>query len=394
MTSPEISVAVIGAGMAGRSHANGYRQAGTVFSNDFPKVRLAAIADAHQPLAEDAATRYNYEKVYTDWRQVADDPTIDAVSVVVGNALHREIAEGLVHAGKHVLCEKPLAGTLEDARAMVELERNTELVTSVGYTVRRTPAVAAIEDAVRQGAFGELSTFEATYHADYSCDPQAPMSWRYKGGPGSGALGDLGSHLIDTSEFLCGPIVSVQGATFSTHITERPLPLGNVVGHELTAVSEETEPVENEDTAVFVATFANGAVGTYTISRVTFGHPNYQGFALNGTSARAAWNMERPSEYLYADSAPDPATQGTRHVIASPHMPYFGGGHAMDAPGVGYGYNENFIYQARAFLDQVVESETPLPQCATFAEALHTMEIIDAVARSAQQNGAKVEVRS
>lgn len=220
------------------------------------------------------------------------------------------------------------------------------------------------------------------------------MSWRYKGGAGSGALGDLGSHLIDTSEFLCGPIVSVQGATFNTHITQRPLPLGNVVGHQLTAVSEETEPVENEDTAVFVATFANGTVGTFTASRVTFGHPNYQGFALNGTAARASWNMERPSEYLFADAAPDPTSQGTRQVPASPHMPYFGGGHAMDAPGVGYGYNENFIYQARAFLDEVVGTEKPLPPCATFTEALHTMEVIDAAARSAQQDGAKVEVSS
>lgn len=148
MTSPEISVAVIGAGMAGRSHANGFRQAGTVFGADLPKVRLGAIADAYQPLAEDAASRYGYAKVYTDWRQVADDPSIDAVSVVVGNALHREIVEGLIASGKHVLCEKPLAGTLEDARAMVEIERSTHLVTSTGYTVRRTPAVAAIEAKV------------------------------------------------------------------------------------------------------------------------------------------------------------------------------------------------------------------------------------------------------
>lgn len=138
--SKPISVAVIGAGMAGRSHAAGYRNANTVFGAGLPPVRLAAIADANVELAEDAARRYGYEKAHPSWESVVEDPTIDAVSIVVGNALHRPIAEALVAAGKHVLCEKPLAGSLEDARAMAELERTADVVTAVGYTFRRSPA--------------------------------------------------------------------------------------------------------------------------------------------------------------------------------------------------------------------------------------------------------------
>ena len=123
MTSTPLSVAVIGAGMAGKTHANAWRQAGTVYELGLPPVRLATIADVHLPFAEDAAARYGYEKAVGDWREVAADESIDIVSIVVGNALHREIAEAMAAAGKHVLCEKPLAGTLEDAEAMAVLEQ-------------------------------------------------------------------------------------------------------------------------------------------------------------------------------------------------------------------------------------------------------------------------------
>src|SRR5919112_3893058 len=185
-----ISVAVIGAGMAGRSHAAGYRNAGTVFGAGLPPVRLAAIADANVALGEDAARRYGFEKALPSWEAVAEDPSIDAVSIVVGNHLHRPIAEALVAAGKHVLCEKPLAGSMEDARAMVELEKQGSVVTAVGYTYRRSPAIAAIRDHISGGELGELTTLHARYWCDYACDPRGPLSWRFKGGPGSGALGD------------------------------------------------------------------------------------------------------------------------------------------------------------------------------------------------------------
>ncbi|HEX2171935.1 MAG TPA: Gfo/Idh/MocA family oxidoreductase, partial [Dehalococcoidia bacterium] len=207
----QLSVAVIGAGMAGRSHAAAYRMVNTVFGAGLPPIRLAAIADANTALAEDGARRYGYEKALPSWEAVAEDPEIDAVSIVVGNALHRPIAEALVAAGKHVLCEKPLAGSMEDARAMVELEKNGKVVTAVGYTYRRNPAVAAIRDHVRNGDLGELTTFHGRYWCDYACDPRGPLSWRFKGGMGSGALGDIGAHIIDLGEYLCGPIVSVAG---------------------------------------------------------------------------------------------------------------------------------------------------------------------------------------
>src|SRR6476619_2674055 len=141
MARPALGVAVIGAGMAGRAHAAGYRSATTTFASDLPDVRLVAIADANHEVATATARRYGYERAESTWQAVADAPDIDVVSVVVANTLHREIVEGLLAAGKHVLCEKPLAGSLADAEAMVADAEASDRVTAVGYTYRRAPAV-------------------------------------------------------------------------------------------------------------------------------------------------------------------------------------------------------------------------------------------------------------
>jgi predicted dehydrogenase len=393
MADRQISVAVIGAGMAGRSHAAGYRQANTVFGRGLPRVRLAAIADANMALAQDAADRYGFEGATSSWEAVAEDPSIDAVSIVVGNALHRPIAEALVAAGKHVLCEKPLAGSIQDARAMVALEEGADVVTAVGYTYRRNPAIAAIRDHVHNGELGGLSLFSGRYWCDYACDPGGPYGWRYTGGPGTGALGDIGSHVIDIGEYLCGPIEAVSGGLLSVQVAERPIPLGAVVGHEAAPVGEEMGEVENEDTAVFSARFASGLAGSFSVSRTAFGMPNGLGFDVYGLSGRAGFDFHRPAEYLLDDLQPQARSRGARQVIAGPQLPYFRGGYPMQAPGVGGGNAEMFTYQCRAFLDQVTGAADPLPANATFADALRTMEIIQAVVQSSQASGASMPVR-
>jgi predicted dehydrogenase len=392
MSDQQLSVAVIGAGMAGRSHAAAYRMVNTVFGAGLPPIRLAAIADANMALAEDGARRYGYEKALPSWEAVAEDPDIDAVSIVVGNALHRPIAEALVAAGKHVLCEKPLAGSMEDGRAMVELEKGAEVVTAVGYTFRRSPAISAIRDHVRNGELGELSFFNGRYWCDYACNPQGPLTWRFKGGPGSGALGDIGSHVIDAAEYICGPMVSVSGAVLSTQIPKRPVPTGAVIGHTAAPVGSEMGEVENEDTAMFSARFESGLSASFSVSRTAHGMPNGLAFDIYGLTGRASFDWHRPGEYLFDDTQPQARTRGVRQVIVGPQMPYFKGGYPMEAPGVGIGNQENFIYQARAFLDQIVGPPEPLPPNKSFADGLHNMEIIQAIVRSAQSDGAPIPV--
>ena len=390
----QLSVAVIGAGMAGRSHAAAYRMVNTVFGAGLPPIRLAAVADANTALAEDAARRYGYEKAVSSWEEIARDPSIDAVSIVVGNALHRPISEALVAAGKHVLCEKPLAGSMADARAMVALEQGADVVTAVGYTYRRSPAIAAIRDHVRGGELGDLSLFSGRYWCDYACDPRSPLTWRFSGGFGSGALGDVGAHVIDAAEYICGPIVSVSGGALSIQIPTRPLPLGAVVGHGTAPVSDEVGEVENEDTAMFTARFESGLTGSFSMSRTAFGMPNGLGFDAYGLGGRVSFDFHRPAEYLFDDAQPDARTRGARQVIVGPQAPYFRGGYPMEAPGVGIGNQEAFTYQCRAFLDQIAGTPDPLPANASFADGLHTMEIIEAVVRSAQSDGAPIEVGS
>ncbi|MES6222134.1 Gfo/Idh/MocA family oxidoreductase, partial [Cutibacterium acnes] len=177
---------------------NAWRQVGTVFGSEgIPPIRLAAICDSYEPFARSARDSYGYERAVTDWHDIVDADDIDVVSVVVSNALHRQVAEDLVRAGKHVLCEKPLSDSLENARAMAELEANSQVVTGVGFNYRRHPSVAAIAELVRHGRLGDVTTFSGRYWCGYGVDPTVPMAWRYRGSQGSGALGDLGSHIID-----------------------------------------------------------------------------------------------------------------------------------------------------------------------------------------------------
>ena len=391
MAGSSIGVAVIGAGMAGRAHAAGYRAATTIFGPGLPGVELVAIADTNPEFAADATRRFGYARAESSWQAIAEAPDIDAVSVVVANPLHREIVEGVLAAGKHVLCEKPLAPTIEDAEAMIAAAKDSPGVAAVGFTFRRSPAIAAVRQRIEAGGIGAPVHFNGHYWCDYGCDPGAPMSWRYKGGAGSGALSDIGSHLIDLAEFLCGPVTSVRGSVLATVIAERALPLGAAVGHAAAAVSDVREPVENEDLVTFTATFASGATGTLSASRVAYGLPNSLGFELFTESGAATFDLARAGEFGFIDGSAAGVTQGYRQVLAGPEHPYLAGGLAMDFPGVGYGQNDLFTFQARAFLEQIAGLDR-LPRTPSFEDGLHNLRLLRAVVESAESGGAEVAV--
>jgi predicted dehydrogenase len=391
MTGSSIGVAVIGAGMAGRAHAAGYRTAPTLYDEGLPEVRLVAVADVNPAFASDTARRFGFERAENSWEAVAEAPDVDVVSVVVANPLHRPIVEGLLAAGKHVLCEKPMAPTVEDAEAMVAAAKASGRETGIGFVFRRSPAIAGIRDQLASGAIGRPLHFNGHYWCDYGVDPRAPMSWRYKGAPGSGALSDIGSHLIDLAEFVCGPIQSVRGAVLPTVITERALPLGAAVGHAAAELSDVTEPVENEDLVSFTASFASGAAGTLSASRVAYGLANSLGFELFTERGAATFDLARAGEFGFADPAPSGPTQGYRQALVGPAHPYLTGGLPMDFPGVGYGQNDLFSFQARAFLEQVAGLER-LPRMASFEEGLRNIRLLDAVVASAKAGGAEIVI--
>jgi predicted dehydrogenase len=391
MADSSIGVAVIGAGMAGRAHASGYRTASTLYDEGLPEVRLVAVADVNPAFAGDTARRFGYERAEAGWEAVAEAPDVDVVSVVVANPLHREIVEGLLAAGKHVLCEKPMAPTVEDAEAMVAAAKASGRETGIGFVFRRSPAITAVREQLDSGAIGRPLHFNGHYWCDYGVDPRAPMSWRYKGGPGSGALSDIGSHLIDLAEFLCGPIQSVRGAVLPTVITERALPVGAAVGHAAAELSDKTEPVENEDLVSFTASFASGATGTLSASRVAYGLANSLGFEVFTERGAATFDLARAGEFGLIDPTPAGPTQGFRQVLVGPAHPYLTRGMPMDFPGVGYGQNDLFSFQARAFLEQVAGLDR-LPRVASFEEGLHNIRLLDAVVASAKAGGADVAI--
>jgi predicted dehydrogenase len=386
-----IGVAVIGGGMAGRAHAAGYRSATTLFGLDLPDVRLVAVADAVPAVADDVARRYGYERAEHDWRAIAQAPDIDAVSVVVANHLHRDIVEGLLDAGKHVLCEKPLAATRADGEAMVAAADRSDRVTAVGFTYRRSPGIEAIRRELAAGTIGELVHFNGRYWCDYALDATAPITWRYRGGPGTGALADVGSHLLDLAEFLCGPIIEVSGAAFSTVVTSRPTPVGVTYGHVKGVISDEREPVENEDIATFTARFGNGMLATFSASRVAHGRPDGLGFEVFGSAGSVAWELSRAAEFHVSTTGIPDAINGMRRVIIGPEHPYIRGGLPMDAGGVGHGKAEFFAYQARAFLDQIA-GIGDLGRLPGFDTGLHDLHLIAAATESARLGGAAVKV--
>lgn len=397
MSTNDIGVAVIGAGMAGKAHAAAYRNAPTVYDSTLPPVRLVSIADVYEPLAESTARRFGYQRHDTSWQAIVEADDIDVVSVVVANALHREIVEALLEAGKHVLCEKPLSDTIDDARAMVAAADAADTVARIGLTYRRSPGLAQIAHLVSSGTLGRVFNINGMYWTEYACDPQSPITWRYKGPNGSGALADVGSHLTYLAEFLAGgAFTSVSGGTLNTVIPTRPKPLGAVVGHEGGAVSDERETVENDDVAAFTGRLAGGATATLQASRVAAGNPNTIVLEVFGEKGSASFDFRHPGEYKLFLPGDDQATGGYRTVQLGPAHPYWRGGLPMDAQGVGVGQNDGFVFQARAFLEEVagIPEAASLPRNASFADGLHNMLLLDAVAQSAAQGGATVQIES
>lgn len=388
-----IGIAVIGAGMAGKAHAAAYRVAPTLYESTLPDLRYVSIGDMNAEVGRAAARRYGYERSDTDWRAIADDPDIQVVSVVIANSLHLEVVRGLIEAGKHVLCEKPLSDTLASARKMADLAREASSVVRIGLTYRRQPGVAAIRDWIQDGTLGRVLHFSGRYWCDYGCNPMAPMSWRYKGPMGSGALADLGSHLTYLSEFLCGGITAVSGGAFVTAIKERPVPLGAVVGHGLAAVSDRKETVENDDYAAFTAFFGETR-GSLEVSRVAAGYPNGLDFEVFCENGAASFHQDTPSQVRLYLNDDHPGRNGYRTVNLGSDHPYVAGGMPIDVSGVGFGQNEGFTYQARAFLEEVagIPEEESLPRNASFDEGVHNMEILAAIARSAADSGKQVNL--
>ena len=361
-------------------------------TSDRPDTRLVAIADAYEPFAVDAAKRFGYERSETIWQAIVDAPDIDVVSVAVANSMHREVVEALLAAGKHVLCEKPLAPSVEDAKAMVAAAEAATTHAGVGFTFRRAPGINAIREQVEDGLDRRrCATSTATTGATTPQNPDNPISWRYRGGPGSGALADIGSHMIDLGEYVCGPITSVSGAVFQTFTTERPVPAGVTVGHARRRGQRREGGGRQRGHRHLHGDLRQRRRG-HLLDLAGRPRPAERA-RLRGLrrAGPAAYDLNRPGEFTFADQGPAGVVNGPRQVLLGPDHPYLERGLPMDFPSVGHGQNDFFAWQARAFLDQVAGLDR-LPAVPTLRHGLHNMEILAAVTQSALNGGQAVSL--
>jgi len=332
-----------------------------------------------------AAERLGWDSSETDWRVLVERDDIDLVDICVPGDLHAEIALAALAAGKHVLCEKPLANTVDQARAMVaaaDAARPSGVRAMCGFNYRRVPAVTLMRDLVAAGRVGEIRHIRAVYLQDWIVDPQFPLVWRLRREvAGSGALGDIGAHIVDLTQFMTGQRITGVSALTETFVKERPLPLLSS-GLSASGSGAQTGPVTVDDAALFLARTSGGAVGTYEATRFATGRKNGMRVEINGSAGSLAFDLERLNELEFYDATRPADEQGfTRILVTEPQHPYLS---AWWPPGHLIGYEHAFTHQVRDLLEAIATGAELRP---SFADGLGVQLVLDAVQRSAATDG-------
>ncbi len=359
-----LNVAMIGHRFMGKAHSNAWRQVGRFFETPFEPV-LKIVCGRDPAGVEHTARQFGWEESSVSWQEVVARPDIDVVDICTPGDTHADIAVAAARAGKHVLCEKPLANNVADAERMLEAVAAAGVAHMVCHNYRRVPAVALAKRLIEEGRLGRLYHFRGVYLQDWIVDPQFPRVWRLeKSKAGSGALGDIASHSIDLARYLIGEITEVAGH-LQTFITERPLP-----------GSGEPAPVDVDDAALSLLKFEVGAVGTVEATRFALGRRNYNSFEINGSKGSLAFNLERMNELeLYVEEGPE---SGFRTVqVTDTQHPYMQG---WWPPGHIIGYEHTFTHTVLDFLLAIDEGRTPSP---SFEDGVRNQKVLDAVERAA-----------
>ena len=381
---PDLGVAMVGHGFMGASHSQAWRTAPAFF--DLPLApRMTAIVGRDADATRAAAARWGWQCAESDWRRVVESDDVQLVDICSPGSTHVEIAVAALEAGKHVLCEKPLANTVAEAELMAEAAERAAargVLAMVGFSYRRVPAITFARDLVARGAIGELRQVRALYLQDWLVDPEGPMTWRLdKSVAGSGSLGDIGAHLVDAVQFVTGRALTDVSGLLHTFTTERPL-LGEVRGLGGTASSERGQ-VTVDDAALFTAKIAGGALATFEATRVATGRKNALRLEFSGTGGAIAFDLERMNELEVYDATAPAGKQGfTRIVVTEPEHPYMA---AWWPTGHGIGYEHPFSHQVRDLVQAITAGTDPEP---SFADGLQVQRVLRAVESSAANGSA------
>jgi predicted dehydrogenase len=377
--SGRLGIGMVGYAFMGVAHSQGWRNARSFFDPQLVP-DLAAVAGRDAAAAADMARRFDWAHVETDWRALIAREDVDLVDICTPGDTHADIAIAALEAGKHVLCEKPLANTVEEARAMAEAAERARaqgIRSMVGFTYRRVPAIALARQLVQEGRVGEIRHVRAQYLQDWLVDPETPLTWRMqKDRAGSGALGDTGAHIIDLAHFITGERITGVSATTETFVRERPLP-GAARG--LSAeVGIGRGPVTVDDAAIFIARLSGGALATFEATRFATGRKNSIRLEINGSRGSIAFDFEDMNVLQVHDaSAPARESGFTRVIVTEATHPYVE--HWWPA-GHGLGYEHGFTHQAADLIDAIARGVDPTP---SFADGLAVQEVLAAVELSA-----------
>ena len=379
--APEIGVGMLGYAFMGKAHSNAFKKIPYLMYPPPAIPKLIAIAGRNEAAAKEAALRYGYEGYYTDWRQMLKDDRIQLFDNGGPNDTHADPCIEAAKAGKHILCEKPLARTAKEAAAMLEAVTKAGVKHAVAFNYRFVPAIRQAKMLIESGALGQIYHYRAVYLQEWIMPHyNAPLWWRMdKKVAGSGALGDLGAHVIDLGRFLVGEFRSVS-ALARTFIKERPLPDGKGTGK-----------VDVDDAFVASVEFENGAIGTVEATRFAAGRKNYNCFEVNGEKCSIRFNLERMNEMevFWVGEAPK-ETQGFHDVLVTEgYHPFWSNwwphGHII-------GWEHTFVHEITHLLDAIVNTKDVTPYGATFEDGYKNAVICDAILQSAE-SGQRVMIK-
>ncbi|MEN6405728.1 MAG: Gfo/Idh/MocA family oxidoreductase [Thermoguttaceae bacterium] len=381
-----INVALIGQGFMGRTHSNAWGQVAKFFKPPLTPVMHTVFGQPEEN-PRVFADNWGWKNISTDWEQLVRSSDVGLVDVVTPNYMHAPVARAAIAAGKPVSCEKPIAGSLADAKAMADAARAGKVKTFVWFNYRRCPAVAFARELIKQGKIGRIYHVRASYLQDWAPE-SVPLLWRFdKKLAGSGAHGDLNAHIVDMTRFVTGEeITEIAGAIAETFIKERTLFSGVVNGGIVTKGAETVAKgkVTVDDTVLFLARFSGGAVASFEAARQATGNQNRNGFEINGSKGSIKFNFERMNELEFYDATLPRAVQGWSTIMCT---------HGGDHPYVAnwwpdahlIGYEHTFVNQAYDIL-RVLAGEAPTVPIPDFEDAYQTQRVLEAALISAEQH--------
>lgn len=377
MAKQQVRIGMIGYKFMGKAHSHAYRDLPFYFNTQVEPV-MQAIVGRDEAGVKAAADRMGWHSYETDWRRLIERDDIDLIDIGVTNHLHAEIAIAAAEAGKHVICEKPLAMNVEEASRMLEAVNKAGVVHMVCHNYRFVPAIRFAKQLIDSGKLGKIYHFRSRYLQDWIMDPQFPLVWRLrKEVCGSGTHGDLMAHSIDLARYLVGEMSEVVGM-MDTFIKRRPL--GEMSGGLHAEVSgEQTGEVDVDDAVAFMSRFENGAFGVFEATRFGKGNRNGNSFEINGSKGSVRWNMENMNQLQLYVEDDEKGEQGFRNISCTEDIhPYAG---AYWPAGHIIGYEHTFINIVHELMNGIAENKSPSPN---FTDGYRNQVILDAVENSAK----------